>query len=179
MAIDLILLIMATAGFWLGYTKGIVATLFTVLSYVVAVLITIIFSPWLSGLLIEQFGMNQMLALVLGTLFFFIVTLLLIRWLTKKSENYLKKGNRNVLSKILGGVVMMLMGVIFYSFLLLMVNQFNLIGEKIKLASISYKTLETIPVNARVLAEEFKPLFRRYWELMQESTRESSSGTPG
>ncbi len=177
--IDLLLLVFVIAGFWLGYTKGIVVTLFSVLSYVVTFLITITFSPWLSGLLIRLFHMNHLLALALGTLIFFIAAIFLFKWLGKRVEIFFKKGKSGRFAKVLGGIVMMFVGIIFYSFLLWLINSFGLIGEKLKLASIGYETLEAIPTKARAIVEEFKPLFRRYWELMQESIRERQSTTPG
>jgi biotin transporter BioY len=89
--------------------------------------------------------MHRFLALVLSTLFFFLVSIFLIKWLGKKWSNFLNRNKTNKASKIQGGIVMMLIGIIVFSFLLLMVNSFGLINEKIKLGSISYQTLEVIP----------------------------------
>jgi len=74
---------------------------------------------------------------------------------------------------------MMLIGIIVFSFLLLMVNSFGLINEKIKLSSISYQTLEVIPVKSRALLSEFKPIFNRYWELMQDSVSKKQTPAVG
>jgi membrane protein required for colicin V production len=54
MVIDILLLVFAAASFWLGYSKGIVSTLFSILGYLIALLITLLFSPWLAGLLIKS-----------------------------------------------------------------------------------------------------------------------------
>lgn len=47
MIIDIALLLFALAGFWVGYTKGIVSTLFSILGYIIALLITLKISPGL------------------------------------------------------------------------------------------------------------------------------------
>jgi len=179
MVIDILLLVFAAASFWLGYSKGIVSTLFSILGYLIALLITLLFSPWLAGLLIKSFDMHRFLALVLSTLFFFLVSIFLIKWLGKKWSNFLNRNKTNKASKIQGGIVMMLIGIIVFSFLLLMVNSFGLINEKIKLGSISYQTLEVIPVKSRALLSEFKPIFNRYWELMQDSVSKKQTPAVG
>jgi uncharacterized membrane protein required for colicin V production len=179
MVIDILLLVFALAGFWLGYSKGIVSTLFSILGYLIALLITLIFSPWLTGLLIKSFDMHRFLALVLNTFFFFLASIFLIKWLGKKWSNFLNRNKTNKASKIQGGIVMMLMGILVYSFLILMVNSFGLVSEKIKLASISYQTLEVIPLKSRALVSEFKPIFNRYWELMQDSVSKKETPAVG
>ncbi len=179
MAIDLILLLFAITGFWLGYSKGIAATLFSIVSYVVALVITLACAPWLSTSLIGMFHMNILLAIILSTFLFFISCIFLFRWLGKKVEAFLKKGNRNKISKVLGGVVMMLTGIIVYSLIVWLVNLSNLIREKDKLSSRSYETLEIIPSKAKLVSEEFKTLFNRYWKLLQESASEEKPTTPG
>ena len=179
MVIDIILILFALAGFWLGYTKGVVATLFSVLSYVVAMIITLVFSPWLSGLLIRTFHMNHLMALILGTLLFFIASIFLIIWLSKKIENFLKKGKLSGSNKILGGMVMLIVGIAFYSLVLWVINDLSLLNDKIKSTSISYPTLQAIPEKAGSFVLDFKHVFQRYWELLQESVKENKTSPPG
>jgi hypothetical protein len=145
----------------------------------VALVITLACAPWLSTSLIGIFNMNILLALILSTFLFFIVCIFLFRWLGKKVEIFLKKGNRNKISKILGGVVMMLTGIIVYSLIVWVVSLSNLIREKDKLSSKSYETLEIIPLKAKLAGEEFKTLFNRYWKLLQDSAGEEKPSSPG
>jgi membrane protein required for colicin V production len=179
MVIDILLLLLAAAGFWLGYTKGIVATLFSVITYVLAMIAAFAFAPWLTTFLIRSMNMDHIFALAIGTLVFFFAALLLIRWLGKRLETYLKKRRSDRLTKILGGIVMMLVAIFFYTLILWWVNTFGLIGEKMKLASLTYETLETIPSKASVVVGEFKTIFKRYWELINELLKEQPSPSSG
>ncbi|MGB4849823.1 MAG: CvpA family protein [Saprospiraceae bacterium] len=179
MAIDIILGFFIIGGFWLGYSKGIVATLFSVLEYIVAMLITLGFSPYLSGFLTDTLKLDRMVALILSTFVFFLATLFLIKWLTKKIEASLKKGKLSGSTKIMGGIVMMLVSVFVYSVLLWLINYYGLINEKIKLASFSYPTLEAIPATSKNLILDLKPIFQRYWELIQDSVGDHPTTTPG
>ena len=179
MVIDILLLLVAGAGFWLGYTKGIVATLFSIITYILAMIAAFAFAPWLTTLLIRTMNMDHIIALAIGTLVFFFAALLLIRWLGKRLETYLKKRRSDRLTKILGGIVMMIVVIFFYTLILWWVNTFGLISEKMKLQSITYETLEVIPSKASVVVGEFKIIFKRYWELINELLKEQPSPATG
>jgi len=179
MAIDIILLLVVGAGFWLGYTKGIVATLFSVLEYVVAILLTLGLSPFLSRFLTTSLNMDRMVALLLSTIIFFFVFIFLIKWMTKKMEASLKKGKLSGSTKVLGGIVMMLACIFLYSIILWLVDYYGLINEKMKLASYTYKLLEAIPAASRTLVLDLKPVFQRYWELIQDSVGDPKTPTSG
>jgi len=176
MLIDISLLIFALAGFWVGYTKGIVSTLFSILGYILALLITLKISPWFTGFLTASFNVDKMFALVFGTLAILIMLIFLIRWLLKRVSAYLEKSKISSANKILAGLLMLCMGVLFFSFMLWPLNQFAMLGEKAKQESISYAVLEGIPDKARHFIGKFKPLFNRYWELMQQTIEEGKSG---
>src|SRR5205085_11014471 len=136
MAIDIILVLLAVLGFWLGYAKGIVATLFSILEYVLAMVISIAFAPFLSNWMVSSLHMQPVISLVLATIIIFLLSILLLKWLTKKIESSLKKGRLSSTTKILGGVVMMIVVILFYSIMIWLVNYYGGINEKIKSASI-------------------------------------------
>jgi membrane protein required for colicin V production len=175
MIIDIALLLFTLAGFWVGYTKGIVSTLFSILGYIIALLITLKISPWFSDFLISSFNIEKMFALIFGTLFILIVLIFLIRWLLKKVTAYLEQSKVSAANKVFAGLIMACMGILFFSLVLWPINQFGMIGDQSKQSSISYETLKGIPVKARNVIEKFKPLFNRYWELMQQTIDEGNS----
>jgi uncharacterized membrane protein required for colicin V production len=179
MVIDILLILFAIGAFWIGYTQGIVSTLLSVLTYIVALLLTLKFSPWLADLLVSTFKIGKLFALIFGTIGFFILISFLLRWLVKRADKYIQKSKLSSFSKIMGGVVMMLIGIMSYSFILIAINQFGMIGEQTRKTSYSFKTLEIIPSKAKDFIEEFKPLFRRYWELMEETAQESKNSPAG
>ena len=177
MIIDIALLLFALSGFWVGYTKGIVSTLFSILGYIIALLITLKISPWFTDFLISSFNIEKMFALVFGTLFILIVLIFLIRALLKKVTTYLEQSKVSAANKVFAGLIMVCMGILFFSLVLWPINQFGMIGEQAKKSSISYETVEAIPGKARSFIEKFKPLFNRYWELMQQTIDEGKTGT--
>lgn len=178
MIIDIVLVIFALTGFWLGYTKGVVRTLVMVAAYTVAVLVTLKISPWLMEFLTNTFPIGKVFALIFGTIGILVSLIFLIHWVAKKLDTSFQKGKLSGSDKIFGGIIMLVVGVLFYSMLLWPINQFGMIGEKSKASSFTYKTLETIPLKTRTFVEGFKPLFRQFWELMEETIQEAQAETP-
>ena len=178
MIIDIALLLFTLAGFWVGYTKGIVSTLFSILGYIIALLITLKISPWFTDFLIKSFNIEKMFALIFGTMFILIILIFLIRRLLKKITAYLEQSKVSAANKVFAGLIMACMGILFFSLVLWPINQFGMIGDQAKQSSISYETLEGVPGKARIFIEKFKPLFNRYWELMQQTIEEGNSATP-
>ncbi len=173
MIIDIVLLVFALTGFWLGYTKGVVRTLVMVAAYSVAVLVTLKISPWLMEFLTKTFPIGKVFALIFGTIAILVTLIFLIHWVAKKIDTSFQKGKLSGSDKIIGGIIMLIVGVLFYSMVLWPINQFDMIGEKSKASSISYTTLETIPLKTRTFVEGFKPLFSHFWELMEETIQEA------
>ena len=173
MIIDILLVLFALAGFWLGYSKGLARTLFSIAGYAIAFFATLKLSPWMMDLMISWLKAGKMFALVFGTLLTLFLLILLITWLLKSVENYLKNSRFGGMSKVGGGFVMMMAGILVYGFVFWLITQFGWIGEKTKSTSYTYTLVSKIPSQTGAFIEEFKPLFRRYWELTQETIQET------
>lgn len=175
MIIDIGLVLFAGLGFWLGYSKGIVRILFVIVLYAIALLLTLALSPWIMDFMIWAFKADRTFALIFGTIFTMLILILLLHWLLKSVEKYLKKSKMGAYSKSLGGVVMMIVSMFLYSFLLWGIVQFNGNNTNTTSKSYSYSVLEKIPVGTNSFFAEFKPLFRRYWELMDKTMKEGNT----
>ena len=162
-------------GIWLGYAKGLVRTLLNVVTYLIALILTLIFSPWLAEFLSNTFPVGSLFALIFGTIAVFILLSYLLHSLTKKLDKRFKARSRTTPGKISGGIVMLLFSIILYGLVLGTVNQFKLIKEETKQTSISYPVLQTIPDHAVTFVETFKPIFKNYWEMMEETIQQSKS----
>jgi uncharacterized membrane protein required for colicin V production len=179
MIIDIALVLFAGAGFWLGYTKGIVRTLFFVVFYTIALLLTLAISPWVMDLSIRWFNADKMFALIFGTIITLVILIFLLHWMLKSVEKYLKKSKLGAYSKSFGGVIMMVVSMLVYSFLIWAIVQFGWIGTEVKTKSYSYPIIEKVPVSTQNFMAEFKPLFRRYWELMEKTMHEGNTPPAG
>jgi len=172
MIIDIGLVLIAGAGFWLGYAKGLVRSLFLVVLYTIALLLTLALSPWMMDLFIWAFRADKMFALIFGTILTMIILILLLHWMLRSVEKYLKKSKFGAYSKSIGGVVMMIMSMTMYSFLIWAMVQFGWMDDHMKSKSYSYPVLEQLPIKTKSFIVEFRPLFSRYWDLMEKTFQE-------
>jgi membrane protein required for colicin V production len=169
MMIDLAALLLLLYGFYLGYTRGIIKTVFALVSILVGIVAALTLSPvvigWMQGLIQWHPG----LVFVLGFALTFIASLVIIRFIGKKVEDLMKFAQVNFINKLAGGVILGILFLVFYSYALWGINSFNLLSDKNKQSSVSYEYLETLPVHTQGLLDQAKPVFRGFWDKMVET----------
>ena len=98
MVIDIILIIFMIYGFWIGFSKGIIGTVFTVLSYVFGGLAAMKLSPSVTRLLEEQLSPSPLM-FILGIILTFIGTMALLRLIGRSLEGVLQSVNINIINQ--------------------------------------------------------------------------------
>ena len=100
MVIDIIFFFMAIFGFYMGFTRGIIKTVFTVLSLLFGVVAAIKFGPSLTRFLESAFDYSNPLMFFAGLILAFMLTLILIRTLASGLEGVLQSANINIINKV-------------------------------------------------------------------------------
>ncbi len=168
MVLDLIVLIIAIYGFYLGYSRGIIKTVFYVISLLFGFIAAVKFAPSTTQLLTDIFNYKSPLMYLAGFLLCLVVTILLIRMFAKFLEGVLKTAHINFVNKFFGGI---LLG----SFLMLLLSQVFWLGEQANLItaensadSKSYPYLRQMPDEAKKIADLLQPSFESFWEQSLE-----------
>ena len=164
MIIDILCLGAMVMGFWMGYSRGIIRTIFGLLALFFGLLVTMKFHAVTTDLLGRLFGSDGILIYVAGFVITFVAIMFLVRLLAKGLEKMLMKIKLNFLNKFAGGALFSFMMVIVFSVLVWFTDRANLISENTKQASISYPTLTQLPAASRSLLEKAKPIFSEFWE---------------
>lgn len=172
MIIDIMLVVFALAGFYLGYTRGIAGTLLVIAGYVVALLLTLKLSPLLAEFMIRTVKAGKLFALIFGTIITLVVLIFVVHRLARRTGDYLTKHKPPSVSKISGGMLMVFVAVFFYTLVLWTLDTIHMIGEKARSSSLSFATLIAVPTGAKQTAELTKPLFLEYWHLMEDTIKE-------
>ncbi|NNE28666.1 MAG: CvpA family protein [Saprospiraceae bacterium] len=168
MIIDILCLGILAIGFWMGYSRGIIRTIFGILSIFFGLLIAFKFSPVTTNLLENLFKSSNPLIFLLGFVLTFVAIMLLIRLVAKGLEKFLQKIKLNILNKVAGGILLSMVFGIFFSVLLWFVDQAGVISPRAKADSMTYPILEDVPEASRELAEKVKPLFIEFWNDANE-----------
>ena len=169
MIIDVVAFLLLAYGFYIGYTRGIIKSVFSVISLIIGILAALVLSPVVIRNLQQWIDWHPGLVFALGFALTFIVVLIAIRFIGKKLEDLLKFAHLNTVNKVAGGTIMGVIVLVLFSYALWGINSFNLLSEKNKQSSISYEYLETLPVHTRGVLDKAKPVFSRFWEQMMDT----------
>ena len=169
MFIDLVAVLLLLYGFYVGYTRGIIKTIFALISIMIGILAAVKLSPFAIALIQNAINIHPGLAFVLGFALTFILILIIIRFLGKKLEDILKFARINFINKLLGGGIMAILFMIFYSYALWGIDSLQLISDNNKESSVSYAYLEALPQKTEDTVAKFRPYFQEFWEKMVET----------
>ncbi|MCB0651997.1 MAG: CvpA family protein [Saprospiraceae bacterium] len=164
MVIDIICLIFAAYGFYLGFSKGIIKTVFTLISIVFGVIAAAKFSPMMTDFLESILNYHHGLMFIAGTLVVFGLTWLLIRILANSLEGILKTGNVNIINQAAGGAIMAFLLVSLFSVFVLFGERAHIIDDTTKKESLTYGVLEAMPDKLMGVSQKLKPVFKEFWE---------------
>jgi membrane protein required for colicin V production len=183
MVIDIILIIFMIYGFWIGFSKGIIGTVFTVLSYVFGGLAAMKLSPSVTRLLEEQLSPSPLM-FILGIILTFIGTMALLRLIGRSLEGVLQSVNINIINQIMGGTLSAAFMILIFSILMSFGEASKMVDDKTIQTSMSYPYVKEFPKQMKVVFEKAKPIFLTFWdestEFMDrvEEMTEKTDGNP-
>lgn len=166
MYIDIFLAIFILIGVIQGFHRGVIRTLFAILGLVVGFLAALKFAPYVVTIFENVFHLSPLVSMILGLLLTFVVLMLGIRWLGKSFENSLKLVRLNIINKAAGAVLYAALMIIVYSAVIWFIDRTNLVSEAEKAESRSYPFLQEVPARTGEAFARIKPVFREFWEKM-------------
>lgn len=166
MILDIITGILVAYGFYQGYSKGLIKTVFATLSILVAVVATLKLSNIVFEILKSTFTFHQGILFALSFILTFIVTMALVRFVGNKLEKLFKTLHIGGLNKLAGGVVLGLFYAMLISFAVFFADKVSLISEAQKVSSFSYPLLEPLPRLTQGLGEALRPMFSEFWDAL-------------
>lgn len=170
MVIDIICLVFLAYGFWIGYSKGIIATVLTLASYVVGVMAAMKFGPIMGDIVLSFVPQGgHAIAFLAGVIIVFILTLVLFKILAKGMTSFLEKVNINFINQILGGVLSGLFFVFIYSGLVYFGDQSKIISDEAREDSITYPVLEKLPDVVIDQGKALYPVFRDFYDKASDA----------
>ena len=185
MIIDVIFLIIAGWGFYQGYSRGIIKTVFTVFSIVFGLMVAFKFSPAATRFIETAFHSNSPLNFVAGFLLSFVLTMIIIRMAAQFFEKALQAANINIINKFFGGVLLGSLYTLIYSLLLWFGDQSHIVTPENSNGSLTYQHLKIFPSKMRGVYEYIKPGFQDFWhesvrfiDRMEEKSLEKTESQP-
>lgn len=169
MFIDIVAIIIILLGFYTGYKRGIIKTVFDAASILIAILASLKLSPIVIGFVEKNFQFGPAINFIFGFVVTFFIVMLLIRFIGGRLEGVLKAVNLNFINKIAGGVILGGLFAVCLGYLLYLASSMSLINEDTKQTSITYPMLSTLPEHSNAVFESVKPIFTDFWDLTVET----------
>ena len=127
MAIDILFIIMVTFGFYFGFTFGMMKVGLMVISLMFAVLAAMAFTPMTTNLIIDTFNVESVFLPFVAFLVTLLVVMMMARIMTKLVEESVDNKKFDMISQVLGGVVMAIIFTLLYSVLVTFFGQAGVI----------------------------------------------------
>ena len=163
MTLDIIFVLVAALGFWAGYSRGIIKTFFTVVSFTIGLLAAFKMAPAFTKFLEDLTKNTNPLMFIAGFLLSFIIMMVVLRLIARALEGLLKSANINFINQIIGGAVLGALAILVYSTMVWFADKSHMIDQNTKDTSLTYIYTKEFPVQMMVVGEQLKPIFTDFW----------------
>jgi membrane protein required for colicin V production len=181
MSIDVVLLLVALYGFYLGFSDGIIKTVFSFLSYAIGLMLAIKFSPAMTRFIETGFHVKNPLILVLGFIITFFLGMYIIRFVADAMTGVLQMVRINILNQIIGGVFLSLGFMTMYSVMVWFGESTGFISPQTAAQSHTLPYLRKLPAQAQTMFSGLKPMLSDFWResgsMMDRMERQSVQRT--
>ncbi len=168
MGIDIIFLIVAGFCFYTGWSQGIIQTVFTALSYLFGAMAAFKFAPTVTKMLETTLNNSSPMMFIAGFLVSFVLTIIVIRMIGRGMEGVMEVSHINIINQFFGGILLALIGVLFYSMLLWFADEARFVKAETKHESMTYSFLHEYPGVAKTVFVRIMPIFRDFWDTSLE-----------
>jgi membrane protein required for colicin V production len=171
MVFDGIIIILICISFYRGWKKGILWAIFSMVSVVIGILLSLKLSHQVADYLFKQNIMTSQYTLLISFVLIFVLVVLLFRFGIKLIEKFLDAVFFGWINKILGGVLYACMTIFIVSTLVWLFNQVNILGPELKKDAKTYSYIEPISPKVIQLGSDYLPLMKNLFQQIKELTQ--------
>lgn len=166
--IDLIILAIAAIGFLIGYSKGLIKTIFGILSIILGIMIALKVSPYIINFIEDAFKLDPRWAIILGFIITVGLVIAALSYLGKLIERFLQTIQLNFINKIAGGLLYSVLFLVIASFAISFLLEIQVVSQSQIDESIAYPIVSALPEQASGVIDKLKPVFSEFWDKTKE-----------
>ncbi len=163
MPIDIGFITFFAYGFWQGYSRGIISTIFNLALYVFGFVLAFKMAPTTSKIMQSMFHSDNPTMYLAGFLVNLLIIMIILRQTAKGLEGLVRMAYLGVINQVAGGVAMGGALIVVYSVLVWFGVKVQFINDATLKDSRSYTFLEPIPAKAKDFAVRMKPFALDVW----------------
>jgi membrane protein required for colicin V production len=142
MGLDIVVALVVAFGFYAGYSRGLVKTVFDTMSLLIAILATMKLSQFTKDLLESIFNIPEGFTYLISLVVTFIVVMAAVRFIGRRVEDVFEAANINIINKFAGGALQGIFFAFILSMLIWTLGNYNVMKPETKQGSITYPYLE-------------------------------------
>lgn len=181
MAIDIACTAIFMFGFWHGYSRGIIHTIFSLLTWLFGIVLAFKMAPVMRNVLQGIFDSDSDLLVVVAFGVNLAFILFLMKMVAHGLEGFLKLAFLGLFNRAAGGVLSGGFYVLIFSVLLYFVNLANALNEQTLAESKTFPYLKEMPPKAWAMAKRLQPtakeLFNNSYDWMDRLEKEGIQRT--
>ena len=168
MGLDIIVVLVIAFGFYAGYSRGLIKTVFDTLSLFIGILAAMKLSPIMINILDRIVTVSPTISYLVGVVITFLLVMALVRFVGRKMEDVLEAANVNIINKLAGGALQGLFFAFLLSMLIWLLGNYNVMNPSVKENSSTYALLEPLPEAGKSVFKAVKPIFESFWDKTVE-----------
>ena len=163
MPIDIGFIAFFAYGFWQGYSRGIISTVFNLALYVFGFVLAFKMAPTTTTIMQSMFHSDNPTMFLAAFLVNLLTIMLIVRQSARGLEGAMRMAYLGVINQVVGGVAMGIFLVVVYSVLVWFGVKVHFVNEATISDSKTYTFLEPLPTRAKDMAIRMKPFALDVW----------------
>ncbi len=163
MAIDIVFLAVFAYGFWVGYSRGIIGTVFNFAAYIFGFVLAFKITPTTTNILESLLHSDNPSMFIAAFIVNLVFIMFVLRQAARGMESAFQAVYLGVINQTLGGVLMAGLGIVIYSVLIWFLVQVRFLNDQTLAESKSYPFLKDLPGKAKDVALRTKPFAEDIW----------------
>jgi membrane protein required for colicin V production len=138
MIFDILFVIFIGGGFWWGYQKGIIYSVFSLAAYFIGIIGALKFSYIIIKYLHNALNLGPKAIAIIAFILMFLLIVLLVRIVAWALEQVLKSFSLNMVNQLIGGVIFACISLYVLCVMIWFLNKWNVFPEQQKMSSHVY-----------------------------------------
>ncbi|MDW8273515.1 MAG: CvpA family protein [Chitinophagales bacterium] len=160
MFIDIFFILFLGVGFWWGYSKGIIYSIFSLVSYFLGIIAALKFSYLAADFVKKTLHPDPKFIAVISFLLVFVLVVLLVRLIAWALENILQSFSLGFINKFIGGIIHGLVGVYVFGVLLWFIQKWDVLPDEQKKSSHVYPYVVDMAPTVIEYSGRIVPMFK-------------------
>ena len=168
MVFDILFVIFIGCGFWWGYQKGIIYSVFSLAAYFIGIVGALKFSYLAIKFLHTSLNLGPKALSIIAFVLMFLLIVILVKVVAWALEQILKSFSLNLVNQLTGGVIFSLIGLYLLCVMIWFLNKWDVFPDSQKMGSHVYAYINNLGPAVMEVSGRIIPMFKTAFNDLDE-----------